>query len=131
MSRTREIEEVPPKFDEEGNPVAIEEGSKTRASNAPTLEELRRTLEKLMVENKKLRGKAKNKKRKAIIESPSEEEDEDEKEYNEDEVALFIKKFNKFIKKRRPYKGDRREAKVKESVLQLWQERAFHHPMPI
>jgi hypothetical protein len=24
-------------------------------------------------------------------------------------VALFIKKFNKFIKKRRPYKGDRRE----------------------
>jgi hypothetical protein len=102
MSRTWEIEEVPPKFDEEGNPVAIEEGSKTRASNAPTLEELRRSLEKLMVENKKLRAKAKNKKRKAIIESPSEEEDEDEKEYNEDEVALFIKKFNKFIKKRRP-----------------------------
>jgi hypothetical protein len=29
--------------------------------------------------------------------------------YDEDEVALFIKKFNKFIKKRRPYKGDRRE----------------------
>jgi hypothetical protein len=57
-----------------------------------------------------------SKKRKAIIESPSEEEeeeeeeeDEDEKEYNEDEVALFIKKFNKFIKKRRPYKGDRRD----------------------
>jgi hypothetical protein len=24
-------------------------------------------------------------------------------------VTLFIKKFNKFIKKRRPYKGDRRE----------------------
>jgi hypothetical protein len=24
-------------------------------------------------------------------------------------VALFIKKFNKFIKKRRPYKGDRRD----------------------
>jgi hypothetical protein len=30
------------------------------------------------------------------------------REYDEDEVALFIKKFNKFIKKRRPYKGDRR-----------------------
>jgi hypothetical protein len=24
-------------------------------------------------------------------------------------VALFIKKFNKFIKKRKPYNGDRRE----------------------
>jgi hypothetical protein len=50
-----------------------------------------------------------------LIESPSEEEEEekeeeeDEREYDEDELALFIKKFNKFIKKRRPYKGDRRE----------------------
>jgi hypothetical protein len=48
-----------------------------------------------------------------LIESPSEkeeeEEEEDEREYDEDEVALFIKRFNKFIKKRRPYKGDRRE----------------------
>jgi hypothetical protein len=50
-----------------------------------------------------------------LIKSPSEEEEEeeeeevDEREYDEDEVALFIKKFNKFIKKRRPYKGDRRE----------------------
>jgi hypothetical protein len=60
-----------------------------------------------------LKGINKNKK-KAIIESPSEEEeeeeqDEDEKEYDEREVALFIKKFNKFIRKRRPYKGARRE----------------------
>jgi hypothetical protein len=44
MSRTREIEEVPPKFDEEGNPIIIEEGSKMGASNAPTLEELMRRL---------------------------------------------------------------------------------------
>jgi hypothetical protein len=55
----------------------------------------------------------KSKKKKAILESPSEEEkeeeDEDKKEYDKNEVALFIKKFNKFIKKRRPYKGDRRE----------------------
>jgi hypothetical protein len=40
-----------------------------------------------------------------LIESPSEEEEEqeeeedNEREYDEDEVALFIKKFNKFIKK--------------------------------
>ncbi len=46
-----------------------------------------------------------------LIESPSEEEEEEEKEreYDEDEMALFIKKFNKFIKKRRPYKGERKE----------------------
>jgi hypothetical protein len=59
-----------------------------------------------------LKATNKNKKKKAIIKSPSEEEeeeDEDEKEYDEDEVALFIKKCNKFIKKRKPYKGDRRE----------------------
>jgi hypothetical protein len=51
-----------------------------------------------------------------LIESPSEKEEEDEEEeedneieYDEDEVALFFKKFNKFIKKRRPYKGKRKE----------------------
>jgi hypothetical protein len=42
-----------------------------------------------------------------MIESPSEEE-EDEKEY-EEEMTLFIKKFNKFISKRRPFEGDRKE----------------------
>jgi hypothetical protein len=51
----------------------------------------------------------KSKKKKVLIKNPSEEEEEDKREYDEDEVALFIKKFNKFIKKRRPYKGDRRE----------------------
>jgi hypothetical protein len=61
----------------------------------------------------------KSKKKKVLIEGPSEEEDEEEeeeeeeedneREYDEDEVALFIKKFNKFIKKRRPYKRERKE----------------------
>jgi hypothetical protein len=56
----------------------------------------------------------KSKKKKVLIESPSEEEKEEEeedseREYDEDEMALFIKKFNKFIKKRRPYKGERKE----------------------
>jgi uncharacterized FlaG/YvyC family protein len=42
-----------------------------------------------------------------LIESPSEKEEEEEeedneREYDKDEVALFNKKFNKFIKKRRP-----------------------------
>jgi hypothetical protein len=50
-----------------------------------------------------------------LIESHSEEEEEEEeeedneREYDEDEVALFIKKFNKFIKQRRPYEGERKE----------------------
>jgi hypothetical protein len=50
-----------------------------------------------------------------MIESPSEEEedddedeDEDEKEYDEEEMTLFIKKFNKFIRKRRPFKGEKK-----------------------
>jgi hypothetical protein len=45
-----------------------------------------------------------------MMESPSEEEnDEDEKEYDKKEMTLFIKKFNKFISKRRSSKGDRKE----------------------
>jgi hypothetical protein len=53
-----------------------------------------------------------------LIESLSEEEEEEEeeeekedseREYDEDEMTLFIKKFNKFIKKRIPYKGERKE----------------------
>jgi hypothetical protein len=67
----------------------------------------------------------KSKKKKVLIESRSEkeeeeeeeEEDEDnEREYDEDEVALFIKKFNKFIKKRRPYKGERKEKPRSKSM---------------
>jgi hypothetical protein len=51
-----------------------------------------------------------------LIETPSEEEEEEEeeeednkREYDEDEATLFIKKFNKFIKRRKPYKGKRKE----------------------
>jgi uncharacterized FlaG/YvyC family protein len=42
-------------------------------------------------------------------EEEEEEEEDNEIEYDEDEVALFIKKFNKFIKKIRPYKGEMKE----------------------
>jgi hypothetical protein len=64
----------------------------------------------------------KSKKKKVLIESPSEEEEEEEeeednkREYDEDEVALFIKKFNKFIKKRIPYKGERKEKLMSKRV---------------
>jgi predicted transcriptional regulator len=59
----------------------------------------------------------KSKKKKILIEIPSEEEKNCEREYDEDEMALFIKKFNKFIKKRRPYKKER---KVKSRSKRVW-----------
>jgi hypothetical protein len=55
-----------------------------------------------------LKASNKSKKKKIMIESPSEEE-EDEKEYDEEEMTLFIKKFDKFISKRRSFKRDRKE----------------------
>jgi hypothetical protein len=64
MSRTAEIQEIAQKFNEEGNPVIVEEGSKTGASNAPTLEDLMKRLEKLTTEYKKLRRKVKAKRTK-------------------------------------------------------------------
>jgi hypothetical protein len=74
MSRFGEIEEVPPKFDEEGNPIIIEEGSKMGASNAPTLEDLTRKLEKITVESKKLRAKVRGNKTKGSSSSSKEED---------------------------------------------------------
>jgi hypothetical protein len=53
-----------------------------------------------------------SKKKKVIIESPSEEkkeEEEEEEDEDEKKMALFIKKFNKFISKRRTFKGDKKE----------------------
>jgi hypothetical protein len=73
MSRTGEIEEVPPKFDVDGNPIIIEGGSKTGASNATTLEDLMRQLEKLTTKNKKLRAKEKSKKTKGMSSSSKED----------------------------------------------------------
>jgi hypothetical protein len=62
----------------------------------------------------------KSKKKKVLIESPSEEEEEEEedseREYDKDEMTLFIKKLNKFIKKRRPYKGERKEKPISKRV---------------
>jgi hypothetical protein len=73
MSRTMEEDEVPPKFDEEGNPVNIDESSKSGASNASTLEDLMRKVEKLTAKNKRLRAKSKDKKTKGSSSSSEEE----------------------------------------------------------
>jgi hypothetical protein len=60
MLKTEEDDQLPPpRFDEDSNTIAIDEGSKSGASNQPTLEDLMKNLEKLKAENKKLRAKEK------------------------------------------------------------------------
>jgi hypothetical protein len=60
MSRAgEEIEVLPPKFDDNGNLLVIEEGTKSETSKTSTLEDLMKKLEKLKAENKKLKAKGK------------------------------------------------------------------------
>jgi predicted RNase H-like nuclease (RuvC/YqgF family) len=60
MSRSREeIEVLPPKFNDDSNPLVVEEGSKSGTSKTPALEDLMKKLEKLKAENKKLKVKGK------------------------------------------------------------------------
>jgi acyl-CoA hydrolase len=101
MSRTREIQKVPQKFDEEGNLVTIEEGSKMGASNAPTFEDLMKRLEKLTAENNNLRRKIKAKRVKGGSSSS-----EEENSLNEEDVS----------KKRRPYKIERKKKSRSKKV---------------
>jgi predicted RNase H-like nuclease (RuvC/YqgF family) len=54
-----EIEVLSPKFDDDGNPIAIEEGSKSGTSKTPTLKDLMKKLDKLKAENKRLKAKGK------------------------------------------------------------------------
>jgi hypothetical protein len=93
------------------------------------LEEVRyvNNLSKGIVSTKKdvvaLKGSKKSKKNHIQVESSSEEQDEDEedeeREYDEEEMALFIKKFNKYISKRRVFKGDKKE--------KTWSKRVFYN----
>jgi hypothetical protein len=55
-----EFEEPPPQFDEDGNPIVVEVGSKSGTSKTPTLEDLMKKLEKLKSKNKKLKANGKN-----------------------------------------------------------------------
>jgi predicted RNase H-like nuclease (RuvC/YqgF family) len=58
MSKIRnEFQEPPPQLDEDGNPIVVEVVSMTRTSNTHTLEDLMKKLEKLKIENKKLKAK--------------------------------------------------------------------------
>jgi hypothetical protein len=84
------------------------------------LEEARyvKNLSKGIVSTKKdvvaLKASKKSKKKQIQVERSSEEEqgedeEDEEKEYDEEKMAIFIKKFNKYISKRIPFKGDRKE----------------------
>jgi hypothetical protein len=78
-----------------------------------------KNLSKGIVSTKKdniaLKESKNTKKKQVLVESSSEVEQDDdddedeEKEYDEEEMTLFIKKFNKYISKRRPFKGDKKE----------------------
>jgi hypothetical protein len=60
MSKTEEQGKVPPPpLDEDGNPIGVDDGSNTKTSTAPTIEELMKKLEKLNAELKKLKAKDK------------------------------------------------------------------------
>jgi hypothetical protein len=74
-----------------------------------------------------LKASNKSKKKQIVIESSSEEdEDEDEeKEYDEDEMTLFIKKFNKYISKRRAFKGDKKKTRSKRVCYNCGQNGYF------
>jgi hypothetical protein len=73
-------------------------------------------------DNIALKASKKTKKKQVLVKSSSEvdqdEDDEDEEnEYDEEEIALFIKKFNKYISKRRLFKGDKKEKIRSKRVL--------------
>jgi hypothetical protein len=61
MSKIKDQDEVLPQqqFDEDGNPVIVEVGSRSGTSNTPNLEDLMKKLEKLKAKNKKLKAKDK------------------------------------------------------------------------
>jgi hypothetical protein len=78
MSRDMdEIEVLSPKFDDDSNPIVVEEGSKLGTSKTPTLEDLMENLEKLKAENKRLKIKGKKTK---VCSTSSEDDDSSFKE---------------------------------------------------
>jgi hypothetical protein len=72
--RNGDDDDASSRFDVENSTNNNQDGAKSGAHNAPTLEDLLRRLEKLTVENTKLRKKAKGKKTKG---GSSSSEDED------------------------------------------------------
>jgi hypothetical protein len=93
MSKTEEQGKVPaPLLDEDGNPIVAEDGSNTKTSMAPIVEELMTQLEKLNVELIKLKTKDKKDKKNA----PASEDDDSSYEKDvSNKVKKDKKKHNK------------------------------------
>jgi hypothetical protein len=81
----------PPPLDKDGNPIVVEDGSKSRTSAAPTVEEPMKKLKKLNVELKKLKTKDKKGKR---YSSASEDDDSS----YEEEVSIKGKRGKRCAK---------------------------------
>jgi hypothetical protein len=82
MSRNRDEDNASPRFDVEDTTNNNEEGSKTGASMDAKLKDLMKSLEKLTVENNKLRRKAKAKKTKGGSSSSEEEDSSYEEDFS-------------------------------------------------
>jgi hypothetical protein len=77
MPKTGEGDQLPPpRFDEDGNTIVVDEDSKSGASNQPSIEDLIKKLDKLKVKNKNLRAKS----RKDITHSSSSKDDNSKEE---------------------------------------------------
>jgi regulator of replication initiation timing len=74
MSRNGDEDDATPRFDDKSNTNTNEESSKTRASTDAKLEDLMKRIEKLTIENNKLRRKVKAEKTKGGSSSSKEED---------------------------------------------------------
>jgi hypothetical protein len=95
MLRTKDEHEVPPRFDDENNTKNNQEGDKSGAFGAPSLEDLMRRLEKLTAENKKLRAKAKAKRQKEALpqvkKTPHLKRKSPKRERKEEEITISLR----------------------------------------
>jgi septal ring factor EnvC (AmiA/AmiB activator) len=80
MSRNGDEDDATPRFDDKYNTNNNEEGSKTRVSTDAKLEDLMKRLEKLTIENNKIRRKVKAKRTKGDSFSSEEEDSSYEEE---------------------------------------------------
>jgi hypothetical protein len=85
MSRNGDEDDATPMFDDKSNSNNNEESSKTRASTDVKLEDLMKRLEKLTVENNKLRRKVKVKRTKG----DSSSREEEDFSYEEEETIVI------------------------------------------
>ena len=70
-----------------------------------------------------LKASKKSKSKQVVVDSSSEEEEEESSEGDAEEMALFLRRFKKFVTHDKLFKGDKKEqdkGKDQKNVLQLW-----------